>query len=107
MSQIFTLTLSRTPNLSQDDDALDSIRARRNQLAGFWAGSLLGLQGEALGGYAEDLHIVDHMVSGDSDVIARMVSDFSDAGLTISEADIQMALRRFHLQALKDTGCTE
>lgn len=107
MSQIFTLTSSRTPSLSQDHEALDSIRARRNQLAGFWAGSLLGLQAEDLGRYAEDLHVVDHMVSGDSDVIARLLSDFESAGLKISEADIQMALRRFHLQALKDTGCTE
>jgi hypothetical protein len=91
----------------QEGEGLDGIRARRNLLAGYWAGSLIGFVGDDLGRYARDLHEVDHAVAGDSDVIARLSRDLSLAGHKFSKADIEAALRRFHVQALKDTGCTE
>ncbi|WP_244618693.1 ATPase inhibitor subunit zeta [Rhizobium sp. 18065] len=91
----------------QEGEGLDGIRARRNLLAGYWAGSLIGFVGDDLGRYARDLHEVDHAVAGDSDVVARLSRDLSLAGHTFSKADIEAALRRFHVQALKDTGCTE
>ncbi|PYB75448.1 ATPase inhibitor subunit zeta [Rhizobium wuzhouense] len=90
-----------------DDESLGSIRARRNLLAGYWAGSLIGLKGEDLGRYAADLHEADHAVRGDSDVIERLSADLAQAGHAMSKTDIAAALRRFHAQALKDTGCTE
>jgi hypothetical protein len=90
-----------------EEDGLGSIRARRNLLAGYWAGSLIGFAGDDLGRYARDLHTVDHVVSGDGDVIARLSRDLATAGHSFTKADIEAALRRFHAQALKDTGCTE
>lgn len=90
-----------------EEEALGSIRARRNLLAGYWAGSLIGFAGDDLGRYAKDLHAVDHAVAGDSDVISRLSRDLATAGHNFSKADIEAALRRFHSQALKDTGCTE
>ena len=90
-----------------EEDGLGSIRARRNLIAGYWAGSLIGFAGDDLGRYARDLHAVDHVVSGDGDVIARLSRDLATAGHSFSKADIEAALRRFHAQALKDTGCTE
>lgn len=90
-----------------EEDGLGSIRARRNLLAGYWAGSLIGFTNEDLSRYARDLHAVDHVVSGDSDVIARLSRDLATAGHVVSKADIEAALRRFHAQALRDTGCTE
>jgi hypothetical protein len=90
-----------------EEDGLGSIRARRNLLAGYWAGSLIGFAGDDLGRYARDLHMVDHVVSGDGDVIARLSRDLATAGHSFTKADIEAALRRFHAQALKDTGCTE
>ncbi|MDH4440974.1 MAG: ATPase inhibitor subunit zeta [Rhizobium sp.] len=90
-----------------EDEGLGSIRARRNLLTGYWAGSLIGLNGEELGRYASDLHLVDHTERGDSDVIARLSQDLEAAGHPMSKTDIAAALRRFHVQALKDTGCTE
>jgi hypothetical protein len=90
-----------------EEEGLGSIRARRNLLAGYWAGSLIGFTDDDLGRYARDLHAVDHVVSGDGDVIARLSRDLATAGHSFSKADIEAALRRFHAQALKDTGCTE
>lgn len=90
-----------------EEEGLGSIRARRNLLAGYWAGSLIGFAGDDLGRYARDLHAVDHVVSGDGDVIARLSRDLATAGHSFTRADIEAALRRFHAQALRDTGCTE
>lgn len=89
------------------EEALGSIRARRNLLAGYWAGSLIGFAGDDLGRYAMDLHAVDHVVAGDGDVISRLSRDLATAGHSFTKGDIEAALRRFHAQALKDTGCTE
>lgn len=104
------LTIVKTAAQSahpHEEDGLGSIRARRNLLAGYWAGSLIGFTGDDLGRYARDLHAVDHVVTGDGDVIARLSRDLATAGHQISKADIEAGLRRFHAQALKDTGCTE
>ena len=90
-----------------EEEALGSSRARRNLLAGYWAGSLIGFTGDDLGRYAKDLHAVDHTVAGDSDVISRLSRDLATAGHSFTKTDIEAALRRFHAQALKDTGCTE
>ncbi len=68
---------------------------------------LIGFAGDDLGRYARDLHAVDHVVTGDGDVISRLSRDLAMAGHSFTRADIEAALRRFHAQALKDTGCTE
>jgi hypothetical protein len=102
-----TIDPTRREGHHQDDEALGSIRARRNLLAGYWAGSLIGFAGDDLGRYARDLHAVDHVVTGDGDVISRLSRDLAMAGHSFTRADIEAALRRFHAQALKDTGCTE
>ena len=102
-----TIDPTRREGHHHEDEALGSIRARRNLLAGYWAGSLIGFAGDDLGRYARDLHAVDHVVTGDGDVISRLSRDLAMAGHSFTRADIEAALRRFHAQALKDTGCTE
>jgi hypothetical protein len=97
---------SRTQS-HHDDESLGSIRARRNLLTGYWAGSLIGLSGDDLSRYAGDLHEADHAQHGDSDVIAHLSRDLDAAGHKTTRTEIAAALRRFHAQALKDTGCTE
>jgi hypothetical protein len=90
-----------------DDESLGSIRARRNLLAGYWAGSLIGLSGGELGRYAAELHDADHAQHGDDDVIAHLARDLDAAGHKTTPSEIAATLRRFHAQALRDTGCTE
>ena len=104
---VSVLTAATHSTHPHEEEGLDSIRARRNLLAGYWAGSLIGFAGEDLGRYARDLHTADHIVAGDGDVIARLSRDLATAGHSFSKSDIEAALRRFHAQALKDTGCTE
>jgi hypothetical protein len=98
---------ARRTQRHHDDESLGSIRARRNLLVGYWAGSLMGLSGDDLGRYASELHEADHAQHGDSDVIAHLSRDLDAAGHKTTRTEIAAALRRFHAQALKDTGCTE
>lgn len=101
-----TLNLPQTGD-HEEGEALGSIRARRNLLAGYWAGGLIGFSGDDLGRYARDLHKADHVVAGDGDVVACLQRDLALAGHHFTKADIEKRLKGFHAQALKDTGCTE
>lgn len=91
----------------EEGEALGSIRERRNLLAGYWAGGLIGFTGSDLARYARDLHKADHVVTGDSDVVSCLHRDLTLAGQRISKPEIENKLKAFHAQALKDTGCTE
>ncbi|QLF70899.1 DUF1476 family protein [Peteryoungia desertarenae] len=90
-----------------EGEGLGSIRERRNFLAGYWAGGLIGFNGADLARYARDLHKADHVVTGDSDVVSCLHRDLTLAGHRISKSEIEKKLKGFHAQALKDTGCTE
>ncbi|MUZ58494.1 DUF1476 family protein [Agrobacterium vitis] len=89
------------------DDTTFTIRARRNVLAGFWAGERLGLRGQDLVLYAQALHVEDHRLPGDLDLVEKIQADFASAELAISTADIHLVLRASHQQALRDSGCTD
>ncbi|MBB4009867.1 ATPase inhibitor subunit zeta [Allorhizobium taibaishanense] len=94
-------------NWCPKDDTAFAIRARRNILAGFWAGERLGLQGPDLARYAQAIHVEDFRLRGDEDVIGKMKQDFSEARMSVSDADLYLMLRKSHLRALAETGCTD
>ena len=75
-----------------DGEGLDGIRARRNLLAGYWAGSLIGFVGDDLGRYARDLHEVDHAVAGDPHREGR--GGVEDQQLVEVEGTVQVLLGR-------------
>lgn len=89
------------------DDTAFSIRARRNVLAGFWAGERLGLQGADLARYAQAMHVEDFRLRGDEDVIGKIRQDFAEARVPVNESDLHVMLRMSHLRALAETGCTD
>ena len=58
-----------------DQDTEFRAHARRDRLAGLWAGELLGLSGEALESYVTGLIAVDMRTGGDEDVLRKIVTD--------------------------------
>jgi hypothetical protein len=79
--------------------------ARRNRLAGLWAGGVMGLEGQHLEDYARAIIKSDFEQPGDEDVIRKLVQDLSAAGMTESETDVRkkmdelMAVAREQLRA--------
>ena len=68
-----------------DADTRDAVVARRNVLAGLWAGRLLGLADAALTAYAAVVHRADFQTEGDGDIVLKVAGDLSAAGLATGE----------------------
>lgn len=90
-----------------ESSPLDEVRARRNRLAGYWAGQKLDLSGGALSAYAEEVHQSDYKVAGDADIIAKLVRDLKANGIVCSEEEIGQLLKSCHRQSLLDSHSTD
>lgn len=90
-----------------DSDTRDHVIARRNVLAGLWAGGLLGLEGPDLARYAAGMHRADFEVPGDADIVAALLRDLGRAGVQTTESLVRQRLAAFHRQALVQTHCTD
>ena len=90
-----------------DSDTRDNVIARRNVLAGLWAGRLLGLADADLTAYAVEVHLADFEMDGDADVVRKMTEDLSGGGVPRSAQHVQDKLSQFHLEAFRQTGATD
>lgn len=69
------------------------ISARRNRLLGRWAATRMGLSGEAAEAYAREVVASDLDAPGEEDVRRKLLDDFSNKGIIVTESEIahQMA----------------
>jgi hypothetical protein len=96
-----------TPAWCPDEETRHNVVARRNVLAGLWAGGLIGLSGDALTAYAADVHFADFEACGDGDVIAKLTADLHQAGLPIRPSVMRERINALHRQALLQTHVTD
>jgi hypothetical protein len=90
-----------------DADTRDSVIARRNVLAGLWAGRLLGLSDSDLSSYATDVHLADFETDGDDDIVGKVTRDLSINGLSVSEQQVRERLYDCHREAFRQTAVTD
>ena len=90
-----------------DDDTRDSVIARRNVLAGLWAGRLLGLSNTDLSSYATDVHRADFEMDGDDDIVGKITRDLSLHGLSCSERQVRDKLCAYHREAFRQVAVTD
>ena len=90
-----------------DNDTRDSVIARRNVLAGLWAGRLLGLSNTDLSSYATDVHQADFEIDGDDDIVGKITRDLSVHGLPYSERQVREKLRAYHREAFRQVAVTD
>ena len=82
------------------DKELDfKVNARRNKLLGLWAAKELGLPAAETEAYAKSVVMADFEKPGDDDVLQKVVADFKQKGLEISEHRV-----RKHMTELLDTA---
>lgn len=77
---------------AHDEQLMFKATARRNKLVGRWAAGLLGLSGDAVDEYAKAVVKADLEEAGDADVIRKMMTDFENAGVEMTERRLQEAL---------------
>ncbi|MBN8542640.1 MAG: DUF1476 domain-containing protein [Alphaproteobacteria bacterium] len=71
-----------------DEELKFKITNRRNKLLGLWAAEQLGKAGDAAEAYAKEVVMSDFELPGDADVIHKVLSDLSAAGIGLKESDI-------------------
>jgi hypothetical protein len=59
--------------------------ARRNKLLGLWAANLLGIHGAEAETYAKSVVKADMEKPGDQDVVDKVLADFKERGVDMSE----------------------
>ena len=84
--------------LSIDEDTRE-VATRRNVLLGLWATDVVGLAPSAREAHAWSVHFADFAAPGFEDVIAKLVRDFTEAGIPMPERRIRFRLRETELRA--------
>jgi hypothetical protein len=90
-----------------ESSPLNEVRARRNRLAGHWAGQKLNLSGDDLSAYAEEVHESDYKIAGDADIIAKLTRDLEANGIIVSAEEMSTLLKSCHRQSLLDSHSTD
>jgi hypothetical protein len=83
-----------------DEELRFKAEARRNRLTGLWAATKLGISGEAANAYAREIVAAEFSEGGDAAVVARLMNDLADKGITITEDDIRTQMGEFLVQAV-------
>lgn len=68
-----------------DQELKFKAEARRNRLLGMWAAEHLGLEGDAATAYAKEVVAADFEEPGPEDVIRKVMGDFKEKSVDVSE----------------------
>jgi len=75
------------------------INARRNKLLGLWAAQELGIPAGEQEAYAKSVVMADFEKPGDDDVVQKILADFKQKGVALSEHQL-----RKQMTALRDAA---
>jgi hypothetical protein len=84
---------------AHDAEVQFRVVSRRNRLLGLWAGGLMGLTGQGLEDYAAAVIHSEIAHPDDADVLRKLHSDLSAAGLGMSESQISSKMAEMHAVA--------
>lgn len=87
-------------------DTRDSILARRNALAGLWAGRLMKMHDDTLTMYAAEVH-ASGTVSGSDGIVQKLWYDLNRAGVPISRTAIGEKIGELHRDAIGQLSATD
>jgi hypothetical protein len=82
-----------------DQELRFKVTARRNRLLGLWAAKELGMPESEHDAYAKSVVMADFDKPGDSDVLEKVLKDFSDKGIAMTEHRL-----RTHMDDLMHTA---
>ena len=85
-----------------DNEKEFKIKARRNRLFGYWAGSEIGLTGADLESYCDK--IVNYMIKApkDSVLIKQILDDFNKHNVNFTGYQVEKKLQYFYEDARKE-----
>lgn len=75
-----------------DEELRFKVLARRDKLVGLWAAELMGIEGQEADAYAREVVRADLELPGDDDVIQKLMRDFGEQGVEMSEHRLRKKL---------------
>lgn len=84
---------------ARDQDMLFRIHARRNKLVGLWVAEAMKLIPPDADAYAKSLVEADFEEAGDEDVIRKVITDLSAAGVETDDATVRQVLAEREVEA--------
>ena len=88
----------------QDQELAFKLKARRHRLIGVWAAGQLGLVGDAIEAYAQELATLGFEHHGDDATVARIGRDFAAKGIAIDATRIRLELDHCEHEAKRQLG---
>ncbi len=73
---------------AHDGELAFKTNALRNKMLGLWAAEKLGKTGDEAVQYSKDLILADFETEGDGDVIAKLLRDFHNSEVAVTEQEI-------------------
>jgi hypothetical protein len=87
---------------AHDEDLRFKATARRNKLLGLWAAEKLGLSGDDANTYAKAVVMSDFEEAGDHDVVRKVLADFAEANLSMSEPQVRAVMTEMLGRAVQE-----
>lgn len=88
---------------ARDAELKFKAESRRNKALAEWAAAKLGITGdEAVADYVKAVRKADLEEAGDDDVIRKVMRDFEEKGVSVTEAEIKDKLVEFLSKAVAD-----
>ncbi|SHI55533.1 hypothetical protein SAMN02745911_0499 [Aureimonas altamirensis DSM 21988] len=84
---------------AHDQELRFRVEARRNKLLGLWAAEKLGRSGAEADAYAMEVVKADLQKEGDEDVVAKIMADFTAAGVAQSEHQLRRRMSELLIEA--------
>ena len=84
-----------------DEELKFKAESRRNKLVGLWAAEKMGIEGADADAYAKSVVIVDLDEPGIEDVIRKVMADFTERGVKVSEDELRVEMERQMVVAIE------
>lgn len=85
-----------------DEELKFKAEAHRNKLVGLWAAAKMGIEGADAEAYAKTVVMADMDEPGIEDVIRKVMGDFAERGVDVSEDDLRLEMDRRMAQAIEE-----
>jgi hypothetical protein len=84
----------------QDEELQFKINSRRNKYLGEWAAEKLGKSNKE--SYIQEVIKSDFIEPGDEDVFRKILNDFKNASINVTDSEIKEQMKTFFERAKKD-----
>ena len=85
---------------AMDEEQKFKAFVRRNRMLGVWAAGKLGITGDAVAAYAQEVVVADLESAGDDDVLQKVQKDFEGKGVQIGASEIRAKMTELLTEAV-------